>query len=426
MKKVKLLAALYTAVFIALLSGCAGGGGEKNMPDMEELFPFKTDTVTQKQLYTAGKALFPESLWQTPVFERAEEYDRKDCGATAYFLNSVSNNGKVTKVFVFVGLPEGASAQNKVPGVVLVHGGGGTAFPDWVRMWNKRGYAAVAMDTEGRIPAADADLYNNTFINNPYDHGPVNAVMGDGHLAVESQWAYHAIAAVVVSHSFLRSFPEVDNGRIGITGISYGGLITTAALAYDDRFRFAAPVYGCGALTGTAGILGGIYNSNPKSSEVWDDIEALRASRTPVLFINGNKDDFFTPDAVSESARVMKNSSMLLIHNFQHGHYQGAEVPEIFSYADFLCGKSTAFPPHITKNPSADYMFVNYVSARTVTAKVYYTDEEVFNNTTSWRQTEIACSDGRAVIPAEMAGYTYYVNIEDSDGRRISSRIVYA
>lgn len=31
--------------------------------------------------------------------------------------------------------------------MVLVHGGEGTAFAKWVRLWNERGYAAIAMDT---------------------------------------------------------------------------------------------------------------------------------------------------------------------------------------------------------------------------------------------------------------------------------------
>ena len=36
--------------------------------------------------------------------------------------------------------------------MVLVHGGGGTAFAEWVKAWTSRGYAAIAMDTCGQIP----------------------------------------------------------------------------------------------------------------------------------------------------------------------------------------------------------------------------------------------------------------------------------
>ena len=56
-----------------------------------------------------------------------------------------------TRVFAYYGLPKVAPGT-KVPGMVLVHGGGGTAFDAWVRLWNSRGYAAIAMDTCGCVP----------------------------------------------------------------------------------------------------------------------------------------------------------------------------------------------------------------------------------------------------------------------------------
>jgi hypothetical protein len=37
-----------------------------------------------------------------------------------------------------------------VSGVVLVHGGDGTAYRDWVRLWNERGYAAISIAHEGQ------------------------------------------------------------------------------------------------------------------------------------------------------------------------------------------------------------------------------------------------------------------------------------
>ena len=39
-----------------------------------------------------------------------------------------------------------------LPVVVLVHGGGGTAFKEWAKLWAKRGYAAIAMDLAGCGP----------------------------------------------------------------------------------------------------------------------------------------------------------------------------------------------------------------------------------------------------------------------------------
>jgi dienelactone hydrolase len=65
---------------------------------------------------------------------------------------------------------------------------------------------------------------------------------------VKEQWMHHAIAAVILGHSLLRSLPEVNPGLIGITGISRGGVLTCAAAGIDNRFAFAVPVYGCGFL----------------------------------------------------------------------------------------------------------------------------------------------------------------------------------
>lgn len=58
-------------------------------------------------------------------------------------------NGSKTKVFAYIGFPNGASPSANVPAVVLVHGGGGHAYAEWVKIWYDRGYAAIAMDTTG-------------------------------------------------------------------------------------------------------------------------------------------------------------------------------------------------------------------------------------------------------------------------------------
>lgn len=37
---------------------------------------------------------------------------------------------------------------------------------------------------------------------------------------LENQWFYHATANIIIANSLLRSFPEVDIDKIGITGFS--------------------------------------------------------------------------------------------------------------------------------------------------------------------------------------------------------------
>jgi len=97
--------------------------------------------------------------------------------------------------------------------VVCAHGGGGTAFPEWVRKWNSNGYAAIAMDLEGHLPGSHFFGVEGNF---PLEQGHPNAGpkriswFGDIALPDNEQWFYHAVADVIRANSLLRSFPEIN------------------------------------------------------------------------------------------------------------------------------------------------------------------------------------------------------------------------
>ena len=96
-------------------------------------------------------------LFRTPEFESVDQKypDSREDGVQAITYSGLPLNGKPTKVFAYLGYPEGPVPQGGFPAVVLVHGGGGTAFAKYVRIWNRRGYAAIAMDLYGTRPVAD-------------------------------------------------------------------------------------------------------------------------------------------------------------------------------------------------------------------------------------------------------------------------------
>ena len=68
----------------------------------------------------------------------------------AIYMESLVWEGKETRAYAWLGLPK-VSKNEKVPGVVLVHGGGGSAFKQWVEEWNERGFAAISIAVEGQI-----------------------------------------------------------------------------------------------------------------------------------------------------------------------------------------------------------------------------------------------------------------------------------
>lgn len=335
----KLLSILLLAISCVLCVSCRDDSGYVGNPPETYVFPKKENVVSDRQYYTGiNEVRFPDKLWTVPNAERAPQYDRTELGVDAYFLESVDYDEAPTYVFAYVGTPDTATKDTAVPGVVLVHGGGGTAFPDWVKMWNDKGYAAIAIDTEGRIPTENASLLSgeNVSFESTKHHGPVNTSYEDYEKPANQQYLYHAIAGTIAANSFLSSLEEVDSSKIGLTGISWGGVIATNTAAYDDRFAFVAPVYGAVAMTGTSGIFGTLYETYPTCSALWDNVEMLRNCRTPMLFVNWDGDPFFTTDATEKCATTAINGRIILIPKLKHGHWQGATVEEIFVFANII------------------------------------------------------------------------------------------
>lgn len=272
-------------------------------------------------------------LFETPKVFPAET---KEPGVKALYYESVPWRGKPTRVFAYYGAPEG----KKLPAMVLVHGGGGTAFAEWVRMWNARGYAAIAMDTSGMAPerAAAEKLWNPARAH--HEHGGPEGWGGFAAVdeAKEDQWTYHAVAAVVRGHSLLRSMPEVDAKRIGVTGISWGGYLTNIVAGIDGRFRFAAPVYGCGYLGEDSAWLKNFAEMGAERAKKWlgwwDPSVYLPGAKMPMLWVTGTNDFAYPMGSLRKSYRLPRGERTLAVRvRMKHGHPDGARPEEIFAYA---------------------------------------------------------------------------------------------
>ena len=85
----------------------------------------------------------------------AMKWVRQDLPVHSLTYAGEKYQGHETEVFAFYASPSTlglAKPGAKFPGVVCIQGGGGTAFAEWVHLWAKRGYAAIAMDLNGSRP----------------------------------------------------------------------------------------------------------------------------------------------------------------------------------------------------------------------------------------------------------------------------------
>lgn len=278
----------------------------------------------------------PSNVWDVEHLKttpRIREYPPEfHSEATPVFMEGEPFHGRETWCFAYYGVPDWATPSNPAPGIVLAHGGLGTAYPEWVRMWVRRGYAAICVDTCGGLPIRTPD---NAWLANP-DGGP----RGWGRVEaadepVRDQWVYHAVAALMRSHSFLRSLPCVNADRIGLTGVSWGGFLSCILAAADDRLRFAAPVYGCGFNHEPGGLAAGQLLSETWAS-LWDAAAFLPFVRCPMLWVDGTNDYAFSLQRVRRSAALAPVPHVFSTHLCMvHGHGKPGEAPaEILAFAN--------------------------------------------------------------------------------------------
>jgi dienelactone hydrolase len=269
------------------------------------------------------------------------------------FFDGLPYQGKATRVFAWLGLP--SERTGKVPGIVLVHGGGGTAFKEWVQQWNAHGFAALSIAVEGqtdeRIPGAPPGAQ---WKRHPTGGPARQGIYGDAAEPLADQWMYHALADTILAHSLLRSLPEVDATRVGVSGISWGGVITSTVLGLDARFAFGIPIYGCGHLFDAANQYGRALGESALYREVWDPVRYLPRAQLPVLWLSWPEDAHFPLDCQAASYRAAPGPRLVaLLPGMKHSHPAGWNPPDSYAFAASVVreGKPWCTQTRVTLQP---------------------------------------------------------------------------
>jgi dienelactone hydrolase len=365
-----------------------------------------------------------QSPWNIPALSQAPQFSEvqtEEPDVRAFYFDSVPWNGKPTRVFAYYGAPPG----RKLPAMVLIHGGGGTAFAEWVRLWNQRGYAAIAMDTVGTVPdKADAAMPWSPARKRHEFGGP--AGWGDFEnvdAPVTDQWSYHAVAAVILAHSLIRSFPEVDASRTGVTGISWGGYLTDIVSGLDHRFRFAAPVYGCGFLGEDSAWLDHLAKLGPDRAKkwlsLWDPSVYLPDSKAPMLWVTGTNDFAYPFPSLQKSYRLPSGPRTLSVRvRMKHSHSDGAVRGEIAAFADSILKKAAPLP-RIVKDSGTAWVF----EGRVEKAELNYTRDTGRWQDRKWESVPARLDLRARKVEAEPpSGATaWFLNLFDDRGLVVSS-----
>jgi dipeptidyl aminopeptidase/acylaminoacyl peptidase len=122
--------------------------------------------------------------------------------------------------------PHQASADNKVPALVWVHGGPGgqtrKGYSAFMQYLANHGYVVLGINNRG------SSGYGKTFFT-----------------ADDQKHGREPLQDCLEAKKYLASLPYVDSSRIGIIGGSYGGYMVLAALAFHpDAFNVGVDIFG--------------------------------------------------------------------------------------------------------------------------------------------------------------------------------------
>lgn len=355
-------------------------------------------------------------------------------GMRALFFEGVPWKGKPTRVFAWYGLPANAGNE-KFPAMVLVHGGGGTAFADWVRRWNERGYAAIAIDTCGNIPSSDpaarTSASTSPSTRDEIGGGPPcwDASFDQLSWPVSDQWTYHAVIDIILANSLLRSFSEIDPHRIGITGISWGGYLTAIVASVDDRFRFAIPVYGCGFLGEDSSWLPNFKKMGEANAHqwlsLWDPSVYLPQAKIPFLWVDSTNDVHYPLESLKKSYLLARGHRTLSVHlRMVHSHEAGEAPKEIYAFADQMLKGGAPLAIIKCQQRRGQRIKVKYkATIPIVRAELLYTADNNQWKDRKWQVSEAEVDAHEHIIstlvPVEATAY--FVNLIDSRGLIVST-----
>lgn len=259
-------------------------------------------------------------LTAPPKYKAAGFAESKVEGLQDILFEGVERKGKKTQVFAYIAYPSTPMPKGGYPAVLLVHGGGGTAYPEFTKLWAEKGFAVLAIDWYNSRPNVAAINARNHKANKIPLEGkkPLNDIQTN-------------VANMILAHSLLRSLPKVDPDKTVYVGLSWGSWFGATVAALDGRFKGAVEIY-CGDV-----------NLNKKTRRLVSGI-FLHAARIPMFWVCSTNDANVTfrtlQRAWDDCPRLVTKS---LVMRLPHSHV-GFRFDSCFRMARHFALGETALP----------------------------------------------------------------------------------
>lgn len=412
----------------------ACGKEDKKEGNKEVLYQYTTDRKTDS-VFDIDTLFAVRPQVKDAVVQYGSATGLKSFKFESVGYESESKHLNSTWVFAVLGIPDAnvfEKPDGGYPAVILVHGGGGKVYTDWIRWWNKKGFIALAFDTYSQEIDKKGQL-----VENP-EGGPVSkdGTLMDSTDDYKNSWFYHNVINIIYCNNLLRNRDDVDKDRICLTGISWGSVLCEAVSGVDDRFACFAPVYGSGFLYQDSNWIkeGGKYDgkafdngNKDKWKALFDTSSYLTYCAKPVLFVSGIDDQCFSTISRAKTYSLTAGKRFYAQHyQLGHGHVW-QKTPEIYYFfKHVLYGEDYDLAGNVVsdngvasfsyeKNTISEVKFVYTLSKEKDSHKWIWSATDVFSDTEG---------EYKALIPDGATAYFFEASHTDDEYYKTSTEII--
>ncbi len=280
-------------------------------------------------------------IWALPTTEVAAQtvntYYRGSLKVEEVYYQSRLYKGRPVKIFAYFVYPRSAT---KLPAILLVHGGGGTASLSRTLAWARRGYAILTIDLPGKGEKRWASKSTGPDMD--------VAVLLRTRPDPTYNYLVHAVAAARNGISYLAQRKEVDPARIGLVGLSWGGVVTLLTNGQDKRLKTAVNVFGAGYIPEDCTWQDWFNNKTPAELAEWyDNIDPknfLRSQHAPILFVTGTNDHcYYLPIFQKSYFEVGAPKHYYLVANLRHAFFPDTQAV-VWNWLDAQLKTERSFP----------------------------------------------------------------------------------
>ncbi len=344
-----------------------------------------------------------------------------------FFLSEVYGG---VEIWIHCGIIHPVNVSGKLPALVFMHGYGGRweDFKQFLIAIARKGFVVVALSAPGASGESTefpSDTPENIF---NVSEGP------------QYSYFYHVAYALMRGVTLARNLSYVDSNKVGVCGVSMGGIVSTIVAAVDDRVSYAIVIVAAGNYLDSV-LSGSMANGLSPDIGVGDeltlkflryfDIYAYAAKvNKPVLYITATNDEFFTVVSYNDTLTRFPNATHVLYPNSNHfgDGWSNRAVKTVLSWLEARVKRERNYPKILSvKLESEPYCIklsavVDGLSSE-YKVRVYYRPRVP---AARWKSVDMLCNGYvcTATVPVEFPA-ALYVAVEDVDGIVYSASGVY-